>query len=183
MDTRIETFLTLTDRFDTTVREAVPADRWDAASPCEEWTAADVLDHVVDSQRGFLEQRGAALGSLPDAPPEARWDAHVAELRTLVSDDAFTTEEYDGYFGRACVADTLRTFHGLDLLVHRWDLGQAVGVDVTWTEDEMDDLERSLDTLGDNLYSQGACKPAVPAPPGAPRQERLLARMGRTLAD
>ncbi|WP_344305424.1 hypothetical protein [Nocardioides bigeumensis] len=53
----------------------------------------------------------------------------------------------------------------------------------TRIETEMDDLERSVDTLGDNLYSQGACKPAIPASPGAPRQERLLARMGRTLAD
>ena len=177
MDPRIETFLANADRFDQVARAA---SAWDAASPCEDWTAADVLDHVVETQRDFLLKRGADLPPLPSGvSPGQRWAAHLAGVRDLVADDAFTTEEYDGYFGRTSVAATLRDFYGFDMLVHRWDLGRAVGTEVSWTDAEMDALERNLDALGDNLYQDTVCKPALDVADDAPRQERLLARMGR----
>lgn len=53
---------TIADRFRrlatsfATVIESVPADRWDAATPCEGWTVADVVDHVATTQREFLER-------------------------------------------------------------------------------------------------------------------------------
>ena len=97
----------------------------------------------------------------------------------MVADEGFATEEYDGYFGRTSVADTLANFYGFDMVVHRWDLARAVGADATWTEEEMDALETNLDALGDNLYTQGVCKPPLDVDDGAPRQERLLARLGR----
>ena len=176
MDARIENYLTNADRFAEVVGAA---DRWDAPSPCEEWTAADVFGHVLDTQRDFLGKRGADLDDLPDASPEARWAAHVDQVRGVVADEGFATGEYDGYFGRTSVADTLANFYGFDMLVHRWDLARAVGGDVTWTEAEMDALETNLDALGDNLYTQGVCKPPIAVAADAPRQERLLARLGR----
>ncbi|NKR78957.1 TIGR03086 family protein [Rhodococcus hoagii] len=50
-----------TDRVD-----AVPADRWEAASPCEGWTARDVLTHVVETQSHMV---GVVGLSSPTAPP------------------------------------------------------------------------------------------------------------------
>ena len=155
------------------------ADRWDAPSPCEDWTAADVLGHVLDSQRDFLGKRGVDLDDLPEGPPAARWTTHLDQVRDAVADDDFATSEYDGYFGRTSVADTLANFYGFDMLVHRWDLARAVGLDATWTPAEMDALETNLDALGDNLYTQGVCKPPLDVAGDAPRQERLLARLGR----
>ena len=152
---------------------------WSGASPCEEWTARDVLDHVVDTQRSFLEQRGAAVGGRPDGTPEQVWAGHVDAVRRVLADHAFATEEYDGYFGRTSVADTLANFYGFDLVVHRWDLARGLGQDAAFTEQEMDALETAMAGFGDMLYSDGVCKPALDAPADAPRQERLLARMGR----
>ena len=43
----------------------------------------------------------------------------------------------------------------------------------------MDALETNLDALGDNLYTQGVCKSPIAVAADAPRQERLLARLGR----
>ena len=34
--------------------EAVPADQWGSQSPCEDWTARDVVRHVVDTSAMFL---------------------------------------------------------------------------------------------------------------------------------
>ncbi|RMB58781.1 maleylpyruvate isomerase N-terminal domain-containing protein [Tessaracoccus antarcticus] len=36
------------------VLESGPADRWSAQSPCEHWSARDVVRHLIDTQREFL---------------------------------------------------------------------------------------------------------------------------------
>lgn len=166
------------DRF-TAVVEAAGDTDWSSPSPCEGWTAADVLDHVVDTQRDFLDNRGADVGARPEGTPHEVWAAHRDVVRRVTADDAFVSEEYDGYFGRTTVADTLANFYGFDLLVHRWDLARALGQDVTWDDAELDKIEASLDGFGDALYSDGVCKPAIEVPAGASRQERVLGRMGR----
>jgi uncharacterized protein (TIGR03086 family) len=169
---------TRADRFTTVVETAGDTD-WDRPSPCDGWTAADVVDHVVDTQRDFLDRRGADLGPRPAGSPAQVWAAHRDAVRRVTADDAFVSEEYDGYFGRTSVADTLGSFYGFDLLVHRWDLARALGGDVKWDDTELDQIEAALDGFGDALYADGVCKPALDVPAGASRQERVLGRMGR----
>jgi uncharacterized protein (TIGR03086 family) len=152
---------------------------WSGDSPCEGWTAADVLDHVVDTQRSFFDQRGVDLGDQPAGDPAVRWTAHLAAVRDVLADEELVTAEYDGYFGRTSVADTLANFYGFDMLVHRWDLARGLGQDVRFDEGELDRMDAWLDGLGDSLYSEGVCKPAIDVPADAPRQAQLLARMGR----
>lgn len=175
--TQIDEFLSDADTFTDLV--ATPAADWAAASPCDGWTAADVVDHVVDTQRDFLAQRGADLGERQPGPPDARWAAHLSAVREALSDDAFASSEYDGFFGRTTVADTMARFYGFDLLVHGWDLARALGREPVWTESDMDRIDSALDGFGDNLYHEGVCAPALDVPDDAPRQARLLARMGR----
>jgi uncharacterized protein (TIGR03086 family) len=138
-----------------------------------------VLDHVVETQRDFLLKRGAPIGERPVGTPQEVWAAHVAAVTQAVADEALANEEYDGYFGRTTVADTLANFYGFDMVVHRWDLGRALGQDVTWTEEEMDRLEKAMEGFGDALYSEGVCAPPVDVPDTASRQERVLGRLGR----
>jgi len=152
---------------------------WSGDSPCDGWTATDVLDHVVDSQRSFLEQRETEIGGRPTGAPPEVWRAHQAAIGSVVTDEEFVTTEYDGYFGRTSVADTLANFYGFDMLVHRWDLARALGQDVTYEDAELDRIEQALDGFGDALYSEGVCQPAIDVPDDAPRQVRLLGRMGR----
>ncbi len=153
---------------------------WAGASPCAGWTARDVLDHVVDTQRSFLEQRGVDLPSRPTGSPHEVWAAHQEQVRAVLADEEFATTEYDGYFGRTTVADTLATFYGFDMLVHRWDLARGLGQDVPFSDAELDVMDTALDGFGDALYSEGVCKPALDdVPADASRAERLLARTGR----
>ena len=49
-------FRRLADRFQTIVA-AVPADRWDAPSPCDDWTVAEVVDHVATSEAELIWRR------------------------------------------------------------------------------------------------------------------------------
>ena len=70
-------------------------------------------------------------------------------------------------------------FYGWDLLVHRWDLASALGVDAGLTEAELDAIEAPLAMFGDQLYSPGICQPPLDVPAAAERQARVLARLGR----
>lgn len=177
MTTSTHAFLHDADTF--TDLLATPDADWSAASSCEGWSAADVVDHVVDTQRSFLAQRDADLGERPTGAPPQVWGAHDDVLRRLLADDAFAATSYDGFFGPTTVGETLTQFYGFDLLVHQWDLARAFGRDVTWDDAQMDRIEASLDGFGEHLYAEGICRPALDVPDDASRQTKLLARMGR----
>jgi hypothetical protein len=65
------------------------------------------------------------------------------------------------------------------MLVHRWDVARAVGVDAGLTDAELDRVAEGADRFGDALYTDGICRPAVDAPADADRRTRVLARLGR----
>lgn len=174
---QIDDFLSDSDTFTTLVDS--PAPDWGAASPCAGWSAADVVGHVIDSQRAFLQQRGADLGPEPTGSPAERWHTHLDAVRRVLADQAFASSEYDGFFGRTTVADSMARFYGFDLLVHGWDLARALGRETAWNDGQMDRIDEALDGFGDNLYHEGVCAPALDVADDAPRQTRLLARMGR----
>lgn len=179
MNPQITEFLGRADRF-SAVLSGVPGESaWNASSPCDGWTAADVLDHVVDTQRDALTGRGLDVGERPTGNRVDVWSSHLANLRTLLADDDAVGTEYDGYFGPTTLAHNLALFYGFDLIVHRWDIGVATGQDVTFSEEEMSTAEQAADGFGDALHMEGICKSAVEISADAPRQDRLLARLGR----
>jgi uncharacterized protein (TIGR03086 family) len=177
-------YLCLAEPFGSVV-DRVPAAGWDAPSPCEGWSARDVLAHVIQSQRGFLAERGvdattsADLDTDRSTDPGGAWRAHQERMCELLADPAVAGMEYDGVFGRTTVGASIVAFHGFDLVVHRWDIAVAAGLDERLTDDELDMLDRSADGFGDHLYDDGVCKPALAAPEGADPQERVLGRLGR----
>ena len=169
-------FLEAAERFSTTTADAAD---WSATSPCEGWTAADVVDHVVDTQRTFLTTHGAEIGDRPSGTPEEIWAAHLAAVRPVVADDAYLATVYDGWFGPTTLGETLVRFYGLDLVVHGWDLASSQGTPTTFSEADMDAMETSFEGFGEAMYADGVFAEDLPVADDAPRQEKLLARMGR----
>jgi uncharacterized protein (TIGR03086 family) len=169
-------FIEAAERFSATTTEVSD---WAAASPCEGWSAADVVAHVVDTQREFLSQHGAALGDRPTGSPAELWAEHLAAVRPVVSDDAFMATTYDGWFGPTTVGETVQRFYGLDLVVHGWDVARSQSAPTTFTEADMDAMETSFAGFGEAMYADGVFAEDLPVPDDAPRQTRLLARMGR----
>lgn len=174
----LEQFTTLTDRF-TEVVDSVGAQSWSSPSPCEGWTTSDVLDHVIDTQRDFLTRHGLDVGEAPTGDPAVRWHDHADAVTAALGDGDVLGTEFESYFGPSTIGATLATFYGLDLIVHRWDLARAGDVETELRDDELDHVEACLDELGDNIYAQGACAPAVEPPADATRAEALIARTGR----
>jgi len=174
-----DTYQQNADRF-TAVLDDLPSSAWTAPSPCAGWTAADVVGHIVDTQRDFLAKQDVDLGPRPEGDPAELWAAHRDAVLAL--DDEMLHRDYAGFFGPTTIGATLAQFYGFDLVVHRWDVGRAVGRDVRFTDAEMDDAERAVEGFGEHLYGEGICARPVPVPDGADRQTRLLARLGRSAA-
>ncbi|MFW5420714.1 TIGR03086 family protein [Nocardiopsis sp. CNT-189] len=161
--------------------EAVPEDGWDAPSPCEGWTARDVLDHMLDNHRNMPGYAGVKL-DLPRTAaddPKKAWSEAVAAMQDLLDDPERAGKEYDGYFGRTSIEKTVDEFLGTDLVVHAWDIARATGQDEALPADEVHRLWIGSHEWGDAIRMEGICGPAVPVPDDASEQDRLLAFFGR----
>jgi len=169
------------DRALTDVLDAVPTDRWANPSPCSGWTAADVVGHMIDTQRELLATHGVDLGEAPDvaADPAGAWRGHAKRVAEALADGEVPAQEFDGFFGPTTVGAALEQFYVWDMLVHRWDVARTVGGDAGLTADELDRIEAGADSFGPTLYMEGVCRPAVAVPADADRRTRVLARLGR----
>lgn len=165
----------------TAVLEAAPSQSWTRPSPCEGWSARDVVGHLIETQRDFLTGRGIELGAAPDVgtDPAVAWVEHAQRVVAAIADDAVAATPFDGFFGPTTIGATLERFYVWDMLVHRWDVARAVGVPAALTDAELDRIEAGADAFGDALHMDGICRPAVPAPAGADRTARVLSRLGR----
>lgn len=161
--------------------EAVPPERWSAASPCEGWTALDVVDHVVEShlmQLSFLGQQPGQVDSVQEQP--------IAALRTVSSAVAAQLADPDraeqmivGVGGETTFAESIDMFLSFDLLIHRWDLAQAAGLEAVFDPADMRWAWSVTEGFGEFLRADGVCGPALSPPQDADEQTALLAHLGR----
>jgi uncharacterized protein (TIGR03086 family) len=174
-----ERYARLADEFAATIA-GVPPDRWSAPSPCEGWTARDVVRHVVETPDIFLRLVGREMpdvGSVDD--PAAAFDASRKIVQADLEDPERANVTFEGMFGTMTFAESIDRFISFDLVVHRWDLAHATGQDETI---DPDDVRRARDAtagFGDALRSDGVCGPALDPPAGADEQTKLLAFLGR----
>lgn len=152
----------------------------DAPSPCEGWTGRDVLHHLVTTQADMLDQHGFGVPRVDlGEDPVGAWRTHTDHVVSTLAREEVADHVYDGMFGPTTVGDTMRDFYGFDLLVHRWDVGEAVGVPVSFSDDELDVIDAAAGSFGDAIRMEGICGPAVDVDDDQPRQVRVLAFLGR----
>lgn len=164
-----------------TVIGGLTAQEWETASPCEGWTARDVLAHLIDTQREFFTRHELPLPERPDlTDAPAAWAAHTAAVGRLLADPEVPARRFDGHFGPTTIGETLLAFYGFDLIAHRWDLAAVTATPYRFTEDELDSLEKAIAGWGAALYMDGVCGPPAEVPDDADRQTRVLAALGRT---
>jgi len=160
----------------------VPPDRWSSASPCAEWNAREVVDHCVSSSGLFLGFIGRSVpgGPAVDDDPLAAWVNARDAVQAALDDPAAATTEYSGFMGPSTFEAGVDQFICTDLVVHGWDLARATGLDETLDPDEVANALAAMGSIDEKmLRSPGAFGPAVPAPPDADAQTRLLAFLGR----
>jgi len=155
--------------------------RWNDQSPCEGWSALDVLRHLVDTQgqvMGFVGQE-MRPGPHEGSDPLGAWISASGQVQGLLDDPqaaAVTFEGPDGPMGFEDAVDSLLSF---DLPIHRWDLGVSVDLEVELAPADLAWLEDGARSMGEDIRVPGAFGPEIEAPGGSSEQVRLLAYLGR----
>jgi uncharacterized protein (TIGR03086 family) len=160
---------------------AVPPDRWSAPTPCENWTARDLVGHVVATQGMFLGFVGRSLGEIPsvDDDPLGAWNGARAVVLADLQDPARATAEFEGFMGKMTFEGGVDRFLAFDLVVHGWDLSRAAGLDDRIQSDDVARVRAQADAFGDAMRSPQAFGPEVEPPAGADDQAKLMAFLGR----
>lgn len=157
-------------------------DQWGLTTPCEGWTVADLVDHVIGGN-GWVQ---GLAGRAPVEVPEDDKAAAVAlsadgAQATFAADDGLT-RMFELPFGTMPGA----AFIGLrtnDVFTHAWDLAKATG--------QSTDLDTELATEGLNAsrmriqpQMRGEGRPfgaEQPCPEGASAADQLAAFLGRAV--
>ena len=97
--------------FDAAVRAVTP-DKWEAQSPCEEWTARDVVAHVVEGHRGVIAGvRGGESKPLgADEDPRQAWENASRAIDEITGDAEAMAKEVDGPTGKMPVGQIIGQF-------------------------------------------------------------------------
>lgn len=160
---------------------AVPADRWDSPSPCEEWSARDVLRHVVEGETTFPAKVGLEIPAGPsvDEDPTAAWEYARDAVQHILDDPDKANLEYDGGMGKTTLASALGSFFCIDLVLHGWDISHATGADDAIPTEDLAFVANFVEDMGAMLRSPGGFGPEIEAPADADDQTKLLAFLGR----
>lgn len=164
--------------FDETV---AAVDDWEAPSPCEGWSARDVLEHVASSQADVVTRVGLSITRSIDSAedPVGSWREVRTAMQAILDDPALASLEYESLGSPTTLARTIDRFFCFDLIVHRWDIATAAGHTIVIPQADIADAHAFLDSVGQLFYDYGASDPPVPVADDASPQDKLLARAGR----
>ena len=191
-------WIALQDRAAELYDEVLPAvTDWDAATPCSDWTAREVLAHVVDEQLwvpGLLA--GGTVEEVADDLEDRLRRLRDVSGPELVDDWRSMRAPVAAAWRGTCGGDSDPSVHlsyGLaparhylaqqvfDLAVHAWDLAASQGMDLQWD----DELARAVvdfahADLADNPAPE-LFDPPVPGfdGPGTTPRDTALALTGR----
>jgi uncharacterized protein (TIGR03086 family) len=178
-----ERHLAVCRRFGESVRAA--DGKWDRQSPCDEWDARGVLEHVIGFHDVLLLR---PLGLKPDRPrddPQTRWKLTYRALEKAFEPDRGLFERvvdvpqlHDNpptrLDARAMMPNLTR-----DVLVHTWDLARAVSADDRLDDGWCEHFCAALPSDPMALSVSGMFDAPVAVGGETDAQSKLLARLGR----
>jgi uncharacterized protein (TIGR03086 family) len=165
------------------VRGVAP-EAWDNQAPVPDWTARDVLRHLLDWFPAFLAD-GAdlklPLGPSVDNDPVAAWEHHAEAVQEILDDPAPPGLTFaHPRLPEMPLDQAISRFYTNDVFMHTWDLARATGQDERLDEDRCRELYEGMLPLDDVLRQSGQYGPKVPVPDHANWQTMLLGFIGRT---
>jgi len=163
--------------------DAAAPEAWDAASPCEGWTARAVVGHLTAWVPAFLEA-GAGLhldpGPDPAADPAGAWRHLDDAIRELLASPDIAQRRFEHpQAGSHALSDAVLAFVAGDVLVHTWDLARATGQDETLDPELVRVQLLGMEPIAPALAASGHYAAVVEVAPDADEQTRLLALTGR----
>ncbi|CAA9570154.1 MAG: hypothetical protein AVDCRST_MAG19-2696 [uncultured Thermomicrobiales bacterium] len=169
------------------VVEGMGPDQLGVATPCAEWDARALLNHVVGGNRMAAalvagevppDRNGDFLGEDPFGAFAASAEAAEAALRG----QGVLTRTFRTPFGEA-PGSVLAAMRASDVLIHAWDLARATGqpTDLNPTLCEAALAIARGRMAGAERKPGGPIGPEVAVPTGAPACDRYAGFMGRAV--
>ena len=170
---------------------AVPKDGWSAPTPCDDWDTRALVNHVTVEHlwakpmlagQTIAEVGDQFDGDVLGAQPDIIWDGAASASRSAFHGPDALSATVHSSMGDEPAMQYLdeMTF---DLLVHGWDLGQAIGRPTPWDDSSVDLLQRMAQhfaPMAADLVAAGVMGPALKVGDDADAQTRLLAGFGRS---
>lgn len=149
----------------------VTPDDAERATPCSEWSIADLSDHIVNSVDGMATM---ASGGEPDWASSTHHADPVSALRRNGQALVQALEAGDGAFPEGMAA--------AELAVHTYDLATALGAATAGLDPEVADTGHAFMTssMTDDMRGD-AFGAEQPAPDGADPYQRIAAFAGRSV--
>jgi uncharacterized protein (TIGR03086 family) len=185
-------FLAAQQAFTTRVH-AIREDQWHAPTPDSEWDVAALVQHLIEEHRWAapllhgldMESAGKVVAGSRKLPVEGGVGANLAEEwdeASVESSDAFSADHALERTVALSRGDTpARQYLDemiFDLIVHGWDLGQAIGYPHEFPDDVVEAVYAEAQTFGD-LSASGVFDPPVPVPDDASTLDKLIGLTGR----
>ena len=151
---------------------------WTNPSPCSEWDARGVVEHVIGFHDELLLRPTGTEPVRPNDDPIARWSPTVPAIRSAV-EMASSDERRERRVPVEIDLDQLLPALTAEVLTHTWDLAKAIGVDPHL---DIELCTISLDFMQDNeeqVRSSGLFGAAVSRPNRADAASQLIAFLGR----
>ncbi|MGV8967220.1 MAG: TIGR03086 family metal-binding protein [Cellulomonas sp.] len=160
--------------------------RWDASTPCTDWSVRDLVNHLTAEQlwapellagRTIAEVGDTFDGDVLGDDPVASWRTAMAAALLSFADKEAQGRTVELSFGTRSAHEYLDQMV-TDLAIHGWDLATALHVDETIDPPTVDRLliewtDRAVD-LAHPLFGE-----RVPTQPTDDPQTKLLAIFGR----
>ncbi|GAC1440913.1 MAG: maleylpyruvate isomerase family mycothiol-dependent enzyme [Mycobacteriales bacterium] len=168
------------DRF-TAVLRGCPSGGWNHPSPCPDWTAHGVAQHVVDTHRRVLTRLTGGDPTPPDTDADlsASWQVESSAIRSILGDAERAATPVQSMTGQQPFEQVVGTLLCADTLIHTWDLARATGQDERLDTGAVTSALEFLQPNDDMLRAPGGMGPKVEPPAGADEQTRLLCFVGR----
>jgi uncharacterized protein (TIGR03086 family) len=167
--------------------ESVPQDRWHASTPCTEWDASQVANHIIGEnlwaaelmQGKTIEQVGTALdGDLTGNDPAAAYRRSVEAAQHAVEAPNAMEATCHLSFGDYSGAEYAKQLF-LDTLVHGWDIAKGTGQDTRLDPDLVDACLPLAREMMQMFRGAGVFGEDLTASAGSDPQSQLLALVGR----
>lgn len=167
-------------------------------TPCTDWDVRVLMVHVVAWNRLFaagllgidapdsivtaaLATTPGSAGPVPDLVGDLAGHAYRTSAHELIA--VFSLDGSEEAMcrlpGGDLPAGTVFTMALAENIVHAWDLAVATGQDPTMPAAVVGPLERAIANLPIDRTRGSLFGPPLAVDPGAPRQEQLLAFLGR----
>jgi uncharacterized protein (TIGR03086 family) len=178
-DEVVDRYCSLADQFGARV-ETASDDAWTKTSPCEGWTAKDIVDHVTGSQRNVAK---SITGEEPavdvSGDPKQVWRESYAAMKAALAQPGALDKMAPGPMGDMQVSMIVGRFLASDVLVHTWDLARTVGGDEKLDATAVSQAFSGLKPMDAMIRQPGVFGPKVEPAADADEQEQFLNFLGR----